>query len=257
MTSGSYDNDDGVFLTTKPIADLFTDTTVCFADICGFTAWSSVREPSQVFTLLETLYRAFDVIAKRRRIFKVETVGDCYVAVCGLPDPCKDHALDMARFARNCIQRMQSLLPRLEVTLGPDTADLALRIGLHSGPVTAGVLRGERSRFQLFGDTMNTASRMESTGARNMIQISQETAELLIALGKESWCKPRDDLVYAKGKGAMKTYWLSVPLPTNSTMTHSVIDEFSDRATRLIDWNVETLANILKQMKQRRVSSCQ
>jgi hypothetical protein len=63
---------------TKPIADLFPSTTVMFADIAGFTAWSSVREPSQVFTLLETVYRAFDAIAKRRRVFKVETVGDCY-----------------------------------------------------------------------------------------------------------------------------------------------------------------------------------
>jgi hypothetical protein len=65
---------------TKPIADLFPHTTVLFADIAGFTAWSSVREPSQVFTLLETVYRAFDNIAKRRRVFKVETVGDCYVS---------------------------------------------------------------------------------------------------------------------------------------------------------------------------------
>ena len=63
----------------KPMADLYLDTTVLFADISGFTAWSSVREPSQVFMLLETLYQAFDVIAKRRKVFKVETVGDCYV----------------------------------------------------------------------------------------------------------------------------------------------------------------------------------
>lgn len=82
----------------KPIADLFPETTIIFADIAGFTAWSSVREPSQVFTLLETVYRAFDNIAKKRRVFKVETVGDCYVAVAGLPDPRKDHAVTMARY---------------------------------------------------------------------------------------------------------------------------------------------------------------
>jgi hypothetical protein len=75
---------------TKPIADLFPNTTVMFADIAGFTAWSSVREPSQVFTLLETVYRAFDMMAKRRRVFKVETIGDCYVAVTGLPEPRND-----------------------------------------------------------------------------------------------------------------------------------------------------------------------
>lgn len=89
--------DSEVLFEGKPIADLFTETTVIFADIAGFTAWSSVREPSQVFTLLETIYRAFDEIAKTRRVFKVETVGDCYVAVTGLPDPLPNHAVAMAR----------------------------------------------------------------------------------------------------------------------------------------------------------------
>jgi Adenylate and Guanylate cyclase catalytic domain len=141
---------------TKPIADLFPETTVIFADIVNFTAWSSVRDPSQVFTLLEAVYNAFDDIARKRRVFKVETIGDCYVAVCGLPEPAKDHAVNMARFARDCMRKMWALMNSLEASLGPDTGDLTMRMGLHSGPVTAGVLRGERSRFQLFGDTMNT-----------------------------------------------------------------------------------------------------
>jgi class 3 adenylate cyclase len=74
-----------------------------FADLVGFTAWRSVREPAQVFTLLETIYSAFDQIAKRRRVFKVETVGDCYVAVTGLPEARKDHAVVMARFANESL----------------------------------------------------------------------------------------------------------------------------------------------------------
>ena len=78
------------------------------------------------------------------------------VAVTGLPNPDKEHAATMARFAKACMLKMDSLTRQLEVTLGPDTGDLSLRIGIHSGPVTAGILRGERSRFQLFGDTMNT-----------------------------------------------------------------------------------------------------
>ena len=120
-----------------------------FADVEGFTAWSSVREPSQVFTLLETIYAAFDRVAQRRRVFKVETVGDCYVAVSGLPEPRIDHAVTMARFARDCIAEHIVAVKQLECSLGPDTSDLRLRVGLHSGPITAGVLRGERSRFQV------------------------------------------------------------------------------------------------------------
>lgn len=83
-----------------------------------------MREPSQVFTLLETVYRSFDAIAKRRGVFKVETVGDCYVAVCGLPDPRRDHAVVMAKFAHDCMKRIHEVTRKMEVSLGPDTADL-------------------------------------------------------------------------------------------------------------------------------------
>ena len=126
-----------------------------FADVEGFTAWSSVREPSQVFMLLETIYAAFDRVASRRHVFKVETVGDCYVAVSGLPEPRQDHAVTMARFARDCIAEHTVAVKKLESSLGPETGDLRIRVGLHSGPITAGVLRGERSRFQVSTDRMD------------------------------------------------------------------------------------------------------
>jgi len=103
---------------------------------------------------LETLYGAFDKIAKQYGIFKIETIGDSYVAVCGLPEPRKNHAVAMARFAFECIKKMKEKTQELELVLGPGTADLDLRIGFHSGPTIAGVLRGEKARFQLFGDTV-------------------------------------------------------------------------------------------------------
>ena len=112
----------------------------------------------------------------------------------------------MVRFARLLMQRMLRIVKTLESSLGPDTGDLRLRIGINSGPVTAGILRGERSRFQLFGDTVNTASRMETTSEKNRIQVSQATADLLIEDGKENWLAARHDLVSAKGKGKQQLY---------------------------------------------------
>jgi class 3 adenylate cyclase len=275
---------------TKPIADLFPETTLMIADMVGFTAWSSVREPCQVFRLLETVYHAFDQIAKRRGVFKVETVGDCYVAVAGLPEPRKDHAVAMARFAHDCNVKLHRLVKELEVTLGPDTGDLSMRFGLHSGPVTAGVLRGERSRFQLFGDTVNTAARVESTGEQGSIHISQETADLIIAAGKEHWVQKREAKVVAKGKGEMQTYWLDtrggIPrtgsyysrssasldsreeqlmvsdgiLPSlmeAACSAYPKLARLDGKTRRLIDWNVDLLLRSLRQNVARRQALCQ
>jgi len=271
-------NENGL-LGSEPIADLFPDTTVVFIDISGFTAWSSERDPSQVFRLLESIYQTFDIIAKRRSIFKVETIGDSYVAATGLPEPRKDHAVVMVRFAYECLNEMRSLVKRLEVLLGPSTGDLKARCGMHSGPVTAGVLRGAKARFQLFGDTMNVAARLESAGTEGRIHISKETADILKAAGKSNWVTTRQELVSIKGKGEMQTFWASprnrkrfpkgarnsgtqsdtgsdiesVALSNMSADSDAMLDATSNqKVQRLIDWNVQVMVSLLEQVVKKR-----
>lgn len=216
---------------SPPIADEYKECTVYFADLAGFTKWSSSRTPSDVFYLLEALYGEFDKVANKRRVFKVETIGDCYVAVTGLPKPQKEHAVIMTRFATDCMSKMNKLINSEEVLskLGNDTALLSMRVGMHSGPVTAGVLRGEKARFQLFGDTVNTAARMESNGEKGRVQVSKSTADLLIASGKSKWLDAREDLVEAKGKGSMQTYWVEIgAMDDASVASLSVVSLKSD-----------------------------
>ena len=251
------------------IAQLYPETTVMFSDIAGFTAWSSGRDPSQVFVLLENLYRTFDRIAKDHRVFKVETIGDSYVAVCGLPKPRKNHAVVMCQFAADCRIASSALFRDLESTLGPGTAALSIRFGLNSGPTTGGVLRGEKSRFQLFGDTVNTASRMESSGQVGRIHVSQKTAELVMKMGKGHWLSKRDSPINAKGKGALQTYWVDPGTACSATidgrsevMIQVDLDGPSETSNekrgRLIDWFVDALSEPLLEMflSKRHEASC-
>ncbi|CAB9498696.1 Receptor-type guanylate cyclase gcy [Seminavis robusta] len=228
VASGEFDEEGNVIPTSithnSAIADVYEECTVLFADIAGFTKWSDGKEPTQVFHLLEAVYGTFDRTARKRNVFKIETIGDCYLAVTGLPNPQKDHAMIMTKFAAECLTKMNQLIhSKLVNTLGEDVTSLQMRFGLNSGKVTAGVLRGERARFQLFGDTVNTAARMESTGIPGKIHASMSTANLLMAAGKSNWILAREGGVEAKGKGMLKTFWLQPILdrPTSVSTFHT------------------------------------
>lgn len=116
----------------------------------------------QIFNLLEALFGAFNNIASRRGVFKVETIGELYVAVANVPEANPRHAILMTKFASDCLNKSVEVFHNLDpAQVGEGAHDLKLQIGLHTGPVCGGVLRGQRSRFQLFGDSVSIASKMQ------------------------------------------------------------------------------------------------
>jgi hypothetical protein len=164
---------------------------------------------------------------------------------------------------------MSLIVTQLERSLGPDTGDLQIRLGIHSGAVTSGVLRGDKGRFQLFGDTMNTASRMESTGLPMKIQVSPETAEILRSSGKEKWLEPREVKVFVKGKGHLQTFWLvkdsaeraTSEAPSGGAAISTELvktrhdDPYTSKVDRLVGWNVERMCELLKEIVSRRLAN--
>ena len=181
----------------KTIADGFDLVTVLFADIVGFTALSSRVSPEELVAMLNRVFSAFDEAAERHGIEKIKTIGDAYMAAAGLPQAQPDQAEAMAAMALD----MQSELKALNAELG---TDLDIRIGLHSGPVVAGVIGKRKFIYDLWGDTVNVASRMESHGEPGRIQVSGAVHAML----GDSWrFEPRGE-IQVKGKGAMSAYFL-------------------------------------------------
>jgi adenylate cyclase len=185
---------------TQPIADQFGSASILFADVVDFTPWSERLPPAEVVGYLDHLFSHFDGLADRYGLEKIKTIGDCYMVAAGVPTPRSDHARALALMALDMLEAMGSDAPMGH--LGLD-----LRIGINSGPVVAGVIGRKRFLYDLWGDAVNTASRMESHGTPKRIQITRSTYELL---GDEFECEPRGTIV-VKGKGEVEAWYLVGP----------------------------------------------
>ncbi|HLH78251.1 MAG TPA: adenylate/guanylate cyclase domain-containing protein [Candidatus Binataceae bacterium] len=178
------------------IADRFQNVTVLFADIVNFTPRSARMASTELVEMLNDIFSSFDRLSLELGVEKVKTIGDAYMAVAGLPQPRSDHAAVMARMAL----RMLDLSGEYRKRYG----ELELRLGLHSGAVVAGIIGTHKFSYDIWGDTVNIASRMESQGLPGRIQISPQTYALL---GEEFELEPRGQ-IEIKGKGLMTTYFL-------------------------------------------------
>ncbi|CAI4225854.1 unnamed protein product [Auanema sp. JU1783] len=182
-------------------AESYDQVTIYFSDIVGFTALSSQSTPLQVVTLLNDLYLAFDGVVDNFKVYKVETIGDAYMVVSGLPERREDHASQIAQMSLALLHKVKNFVIRHR-----PQEQLKLRIGMHSGSVVSGVVGSKMPRYCLFGDTVNTSSRMESNGLPLRIHVSRYTYDILTR-DPGFRLDLRGD-VEMKGKGKMTTYWL-------------------------------------------------
>jgi len=182
---------------SQPIADQFESASILFADVVDFTPWSERLPPTEVVGYLDNLFSHFDELAEKHGLEKIKTIGDCYMAAAGVPTPRSDHARALALMALDMLEAIR-------------TADaiahlgLELRVGINSGPVVAGVIGRKRFLYDLWGDAVNTASRMESHGTPGRIQITRSTYDLL---HDEFECEPRGPIP-VKGKGEIEAWYL-------------------------------------------------
>ncbi|KAM6434926.1 uncharacterized protein PHA67_000591 [Liasis olivaceus] len=183
-------------------AENYDQVTIFFSDIVGFTAIAASCAPLQVVEMLNNLYVCFDTRIESYDVYKVETIGDAYMVVSGLPERNGTrHADEIAKMALDLVAAVRQVaIPHLPAS------KLQLRAGIHTGPCVAGVVGHKMPRYCLFGDTVNTASRMESTSLPQKIHISFATYHVLLQDGAYD-IEPRGD-IEVKGKGKMKTYWL-------------------------------------------------
>jgi adenylate cyclase len=176
------------------IAESYPDTTVLFADLVGFTPWAQRTPPDRVVALLDGLFSSFDQLAAQHGVEKIKTIGDSYMAVAGAPEPRADHAGAALELAR-------AILAAVAERRADTGMTLEVRVGLASGGIVAGVIGTRRIQFDVWGDTVNTAARMESSGVPGQIQAAASTWELL--RDRHAFKRREIDV---KGLGPMTTY---------------------------------------------------
>ncbi|XP_011301299.1 atrial natriuretic peptide receptor 1 isoform X5 [Fopius arisanus] len=233
------------------IAETYDHVTIYFSDIVGFTSLSAESTPLQVVDLLNDLYTCFDSIIENFDVYKVETIGDAYMVVSGLPvRNGMNHAREIARMSL----ALRDTVMTFSIRHRPNE-QLKLRIGMHTGPCVAGVVGLKMPRYCLFGDTVNTASRMESNGEPLKIHVSPATKEVLDTFGTfELHCRGE---VTLKGKGKMTTYWLVGEKPINNNVQQNTVSTMTDPsvapATQQIQGQPQNLQNPSNQNCTRNV----
>jgi class 3 adenylate cyclase len=188
---------------TQDIADSFADVTVLFGDLVGFSVLSSNTSASEIVAMLNGLFSRFDQVANELGIEKIKTIGDCYMAVCGLPKACADHPERMAQMALRMLEATRQYGQEKGLSL-------QMRIGLNSGPVVAGVIGKTKFIYDLWGDTVNLASSMESTGVPGGVQVTRSVYDRL----KENFQFESRGVIQVKGKGEIEAWLLEGHLHT-------------------------------------------
>ena len=179
------------------IADYFHSTTVLFTDIVGFTKLSENLSPSELVQFLNKIFTSFDNLVEKYQLEKIKTVGDAYMVAGGFPEPRLDHVEAIADLALE----MQDSMVRFHTE---KNQSVSMRTGIHTGPAVAGVIGIKKFIYDVWGDTVNTASRMESHGIGGQIQVSHATYKVL----KDKYILKKRGSIEIKGKGKLTTYWL-------------------------------------------------
>jgi class 3 adenylate cyclase len=193
------------------IADHFQSVSVLFMDLVGFTSLSSLIPPKQLVYLLDTIFTKADNIVERYGLEKIKTIGDGYLAVANVTTPLENHQKATALAALQLLETMNKFSVNIPEELGDtnwtkDMKDIEIRIGIHTGEIVAGIIGKNKYTYDLWGDAVNVASRMESYSEAGRIHISEAFAKSIVQHAEFSLI-PRGEIT-VKGKGTMKTFWL-------------------------------------------------